>query len=47
VKYLDENAAAADVVLSPNQLAEITSAVPTEAVSGARYTAAGLAAVNQ
>jgi len=47
VKYLEENAAAADVVLSPNQLAEITSAVPTEAVSGERYTPAGLAAVNQ
>ncbi len=46
-KYLEENAAAAGVVLSPDQLAEITSAVPTEAVSGARYTPAGLAAVNQ
>ncbi len=46
-KYLEENAGAADVALSPNQLAEITSAVPAEAVSGARYTPAGLAAVNQ
>jgi len=47
IKYLEENAGAADVTLSPDQLAEISSAVPVEAVSGARYTAAGLAAVNQ
>ncbi len=47
VKYLEENAGAADVRLTPEQLAEITSAVPAGAVSGARYTPEGLRAVNR
>jgi aryl-alcohol dehydrogenase-like predicted oxidoreductase len=47
IRYLEENAAAADVTLTADQLAEIDSAVPAEAVSGNRYTAAGMAAVNK
>jgi len=47
VRYLEENAGAADVELSAAQLAEIDSAVPGEAVAGDRYTPAGLAAVNR
>ena len=47
VRYLEENAAAVDVRLSADQLAEIDSAVPKDAVAGDRYTAAGLAAVNR
>ena len=47
VKYLEENAGAAAVRLTDDQLAEITSAVPAEAVSGARYTPEGLQAVNR
>ncbi|MBB4911191.1 aldo/keto reductase [Actinophytocola algeriensis] len=47
VKYLEENAGAAAVRLTEDQLAEITSAVPAEAVSGARYTPEGLQAVNR
>jgi aryl-alcohol dehydrogenase-like predicted oxidoreductase len=47
VRYLEENAAAADVELTAGQLAEIDSAVPREAVAGERYTPAGLAAVNR
>ncbi|OLF15322.1 aldo/keto reductase [Actinophytocola xanthii] len=47
VRYLEENAAAADVRLTPEQLAEIDSALPGGSVSGARYTEAGLAAVNR
>jgi aryl-alcohol dehydrogenase-like predicted oxidoreductase len=47
VKYLEENAGAASVRLTSDQLAEITSAVPAEAVSGARYTPEGLQAVNR
>ncbi|MFC4854066.1 aldo/keto reductase [Actinophytocola glycyrrhizae] len=47
VAYLEENAAAAGVTLNPDQLAEITSAVPAGAVSGARYTPEGLRAVNR
>ncbi len=47
VKYLEENAGAASVRLTEDQLAEITSAVPVGAVSGARYTPEGLQAVNR
>jgi aryl-alcohol dehydrogenase-like predicted oxidoreductase len=44
--YLEENAAAAAVSLTADQLAEIASAVPAGAVAGDRYTPAGMAAVN-
>ncbi|HWM01442.1 MAG TPA: aldo/keto reductase [Actinophytocola sp.] len=47
VRYLEENAAAADLTLTTDQLAEITAAVPAGAVSGDRYTPAGMAAVNR
>ncbi|MFI7677625.1 aldo/keto reductase [Actinophytocola sp. NPDC049390] len=47
VKYLEENAGAAAVRLTEDQLATITSAVPAGAVSGARYTPEGLLAVNR
>jgi len=47
VKYLEENAGAAAVTLTADQLAEIDSAVPAGAVSGARYTPEGLKAVNR
>lgn len=47
VKYLEENAGAAAVTLSADQLAEIDSAVPAGAVSGDRYTPAGMQAVNR
>jgi aryl-alcohol dehydrogenase-like predicted oxidoreductase len=47
VRYLEENAAAADVRLTAEQVAEITSLVPAGAVFGDRYTPAGLQAVNR
>jgi aryl-alcohol dehydrogenase-like predicted oxidoreductase len=47
VRYLEENAAAAEVELTADQLAEIDSAVPPGAVSGTRYTPAGMKAVNR
>jgi aryl-alcohol dehydrogenase-like predicted oxidoreductase len=47
LRYLEENAAAADVRLTAEQLAEIDSAVPPEAVSGSRYSEAGMQAVNR
>jgi aryl-alcohol dehydrogenase-like predicted oxidoreductase len=47
VTYLEENAGAAAVTLTSEQLADITSAVPADAVSGARYTPEGLQAVNR
>jgi aryl-alcohol dehydrogenase-like predicted oxidoreductase len=47
VRYLEENAAAAEVELTADQLAEIDSAVPPGAVSGDRYTPQGMSAVNR
>lgn len=42
VSYLEENTAAADIALTPSQLAALAAAVPADAVAGARYTAAGI-----
>ena len=39
VKYLEENAAAADLTLTGAQLARIAAAVPPDAVAGTRYPA--------
>ena len=36
-KYIEENAAAADIHLTPVQVAELEAAVPEEAISGERY----------
>lgn len=47
VKYLEENAAAAAIQLSPQRLAEISAALPLGAAVGERYTAAGMNAVNR
>lgn len=46
VRHLEENARAADVVLTPEDLAAIAAAVPKEAVAGKRYTDEGLKLVN-
>ena len=43
-KYLDENVAAVDIELSPDDIARIEAELP--AVAGARYDDAGMAAVN-
>lgn len=37
VRYLEENAAAVDIVLSSEQLARIEAAAPAGAVAGPRY----------
>jgi aryl-alcohol dehydrogenase-like predicted oxidoreductase len=39
-KYLEENAAAADIVLNDAEVAELQATVPPEEVAGERYTAA-------
>jgi len=44
-KYLEENAAAAEIVLSPADIEEIAAAVPAEAVAGPRYSDAGMKTV--
>ena len=46
-KYLEENAAAADVHLSPAEVAEIETAVPPEEVAGERYAAAGMKTIDR
>jgi aryl-alcohol dehydrogenase-like predicted oxidoreductase len=45
VKYLEENAAAADVALSEAQLAALDAAVPVGAVAGERYPEQGMRSV--
>ena len=45
VRYLEENTAAADVRLSPEQQARLRDAVPAGAVAGERYTEAGMRTV--
>jgi aryl-alcohol dehydrogenase-like predicted oxidoreductase len=45
-KYLEENAAAADVALDPTLLHELSQQFPPEAAAGPRYPAAMMALVN-
>jgi aryl-alcohol dehydrogenase-like predicted oxidoreductase len=45
-KYLDENAAAVNVTLTPDDLARIDAAAPRGAASGERYQAQAMARVN-
>ncbi len=46
VRYLEENLAAAEVKLSPNELREIDQAMPAGLVAGDRYTPEGMRALN-
>jgi aryl-alcohol dehydrogenase-like predicted oxidoreductase len=45
-RYLEENAAAAAITLSPDDLAELERAVPEERVQGERYPPSMMAALN-
>jgi aryl-alcohol dehydrogenase-like predicted oxidoreductase len=47
VKYLEQNAAAADVVLSAEELAAIEDVFPKDAAAGLRYPEAMMASVNR
>jgi aryl-alcohol dehydrogenase-like predicted oxidoreductase len=47
VKYLEENAGAADVKLSTGDLAKINSVFPSDAVKGTRYPESSMAALNK
>lgn len=47
IKYLEENAAAVDIVLDENELAELNDAAPAGAAAGDRYTAAGMQSLNR
>jgi aryl-alcohol dehydrogenase-like predicted oxidoreductase len=46
VKYLEENTAAADIALTPEQVDRLSAAVPQDQVAGDRYAPGGMAAVN-
>lgn len=46
-KYLDENAAAVDVRLSPQEVRELEAAVPQEEVAGERYTPASMKTIDR
>jgi aryl-alcohol dehydrogenase-like predicted oxidoreductase len=46
-KYLEENAAAVNVTLSPAEVAELEAAVPPEAVAGGRYAEAGMKTIDR
>lgn len=46
-KYLEENAAAADIQLTPEDVAELEAAIPQEAVAGDRYAAASMQAIDK
>jgi aryl-alcohol dehydrogenase-like predicted oxidoreductase len=45
--YLEENAAAAEIKLTPSEVAELEAAVPVDEVVGDRYTAASLQAIDR
>lgn len=45
VRYLEENLAAADITLDPEQVARLSDAIPAGAVAGERYPAAGMRTV--
>jgi aryl-alcohol dehydrogenase-like predicted oxidoreductase len=47
VKYLEENVGAIHVELTPADLAALDAAFPSDAVSGTRYTAAGMAVLDR
>lgn len=46
-KYLEENAAAADVRLSADEIKEVEAAVPEDEIAGDRYAAAALQAIDR
>ena len=46
-KYLEENTASVAVTLTPAEVTEIETAVPSSAVAGTRYAEAGLKAIDR
>jgi aryl-alcohol dehydrogenase-like predicted oxidoreductase len=46
-KYLEENAAAADIKLTPGEMAELEAAVPQNEIAGDRYAAANMKAIDR
>jgi aryl-alcohol dehydrogenase-like predicted oxidoreductase len=46
-KYLEENAAAATIQLSPEEVTELEAAIPEDEIAGARYAAANLKMIDR
>ncbi|MBS1816126.1 MAG: hypothetical protein JSS87_14745 [Acidobacteria bacterium] len=46
-KYLEENAAAAEIQLSADDVAELEAAMPESAIAGQRYTPQGMQSINR
>ncbi len=46
-KYLEENAAAAVIKLTPEEVAELEAAVPQDEIAGDRYAAANLKMIDR
>jgi len=46
-RYLEENAAAADVTLSPKELSELEAAVPQHEIAGDRYAPSGMKSIDR
>jgi aryl-alcohol dehydrogenase-like predicted oxidoreductase len=46
-KYLEENAAAVDIYLTPGEVAELEAAFPQDEIVGERYAAANLKAIDR
>jgi aryl-alcohol dehydrogenase-like predicted oxidoreductase len=46
-KYLEENAAAADLHLSPQEVSELEAAIPQEQIAGERYAAANMKTIDR
>jgi aryl-alcohol dehydrogenase-like predicted oxidoreductase len=46
-KYLEENAAAVEITLTPSEVAELEAAIPVEEVAGGRYAEAQMASIDR
>jgi aryl-alcohol dehydrogenase-like predicted oxidoreductase len=46
-KYLEQNAAAADIELTPAEVAELEAAIPFDEVAGERYPAPAMHAIDR
>ncbi|MEO6909313.1 MAG: aldo/keto reductase, partial [Edaphobacter sp.] len=46
-KYLEENAAAVEIHLTPEEVTELEAAIPQDEIVGDRYTAASLKTIDR
>jgi aryl-alcohol dehydrogenase-like predicted oxidoreductase len=46
-KYVEENAAAVEIKLSPEDVAELEAAFPQDEIAGERYAAASMTAIDR